>query len=82
MVGGPDKADPLQPQAADAGTKLETKGFDPKILGQLVAGLVAWALLRYTGIELPPEGEVAVAAVVGIVAGYFSPAPDTKRVPK
>jgi hypothetical protein len=54
-----------------------TIGVDPKLIGQLVASAIAWVLLRYTGIELPPEAEVGIAALVGVVAGALSPAPKT-----
>jgi hypothetical protein len=54
-----------------------TIGVDPKLIGQLVASAIAWVLLRYTGIELPPEAEVGIAALVGVVVGALSPAPKT-----
>jgi hypothetical protein len=61
--------------------KRKTEGFDPKLIGQLISGLVAWALARFfPGVELPPEAEVAIAAVVGAVVGYLSPAPKTEVV--
>ena len=61
--------------------KRKTEGIDPKVPAQLIAGLITWALARFIpGLELPPEVEVAIAALVGVVIGYLAPAPVTKVV--
>ncbi len=59
-------------------TKRRTVGIDPKIIAQLVSSVIAWALLRYTGVELDPEAEAGIAAAVGVVVGWFAPAPKTE----
>jgi hypothetical protein len=60
--------------------KRKTEGIDPKVPAQLIASLIAWAIARFAGIDLPPEAEVAIAAVVGVIVGYLSPAPKTVPV--
>jgi hypothetical protein len=61
--------------------KRTTEGIDPKLIAQLVASAIAWVLARYAGISLPPEAEVGIAAVVGVLVGYLAPAPKTTVVP-
>jgi hypothetical protein len=56
----------------------KTDGIDPKLVAQLIASAIAWAVARFAGIDLPPEAEVAIAAVVGVIVGYLAPAPRTK----
>jgi hypothetical protein len=58
-------------------TKRKTIGLDPKIIAQLVSSAVAWAILRYAGIELDPEAEAGIAALVGVIVGWLAPAPKT-----
>jgi hypothetical protein len=47
-------------------------GISPKVIGQLVASAVAWALAHFA-VQLPPEAAAAIAAVVGGLAGYVAP---------
>lgn len=63
-------------------TVSENGGFalDPKIIGQLVSSAIAWVILRYAGIDLPPEAEAGIAAAVGVLVGFLSPAPKTAVV--
>lgn len=58
-------------------TNRRTIGVDPKIIGQLIASAITWVVLRYAGIELPPEAEAGIAALVGVIVGWLSPAPKT-----
>jgi hypothetical protein len=48
-------------------------GLSPKVLAQLLAAAVTWAL-GYFAIDLTPELSAAIAAVVGAIAGYQAPA--------
>jgi hypothetical protein len=61
-------------------TKTKTLGVDPKIVAQLIASAVAWLLARYAGLDLPPEAEAGIAAVVGVLVGALAPAPKTVTV--
>lgn len=69
-----------------AAVKYKTVGgplgsIDPKLITQLISSVIAWALARYIpGLKLPPEAEMAIAAFVGVVVGYISPAPRTVPV--
>jgi hypothetical protein len=60
-------------------TTQKTVGTDPKVPIQAVV-TAAVAVLAYFGIDLDPAIAGAIAVVVGIIAGYFAPAP--KTVPK
>ena len=60
-------------------TTQKTVGVDPKVPIQAVVTAVV-AVLAYFGIDLDPAIAGAVAVVLGIIAGYLSPAP--KTVPK
>lgn len=59
--------------------KYETQGVDPKIPIQAVVTAVV-AVLAYFGIDLDPAIAGAVGVVLGIIAGYFAPAPKTTPV--
>lgn len=60
-------------------TKRKTVGVDPKVPIQAVV-TAAVAVLAYFGIDLDPALAGAIAVVLGIVAGFFSPAPKTVPV--
>jgi hypothetical protein len=91
MVGGPEKeptfgatggSTKVEGQFTSTGpTKLETQGWDPKVIAQALATLVV-GVAAYFGFELSPEVAGGIAVVLGILAGRIAPAPDTKRVPK
>ncbi len=56
--------------------KRRTRGIDPKaVVGPFVA-IILYLLSRY-GIELPEEVSAAIAAILGVLAAYLSPAPET-----
>jgi membrane associated rhomboid family serine protease len=54
----------------------KTVGVDPKVPVQAVVAIIAWAVAHFAGIDLSPEAEAAIAAVLGIVAGVLAPAPN------
>lgn len=54
--------------------KRRTIGVDPKIIGQAIATIIAFAL-SFFAIELSAEVSSAIAVVVGLIAGALSPAP-------
>jgi hypothetical protein len=59
--------------------KRKTVGVDPKVPIQAVV-TAAVAVLAYFGIDLDPALAGAIAVVIGIIAGFFSPAPKTEPV--
>ena len=56
--------------------KYRTEGTDPKVPIQAVVTAVV-AILAYFGIDLDPALAGGIAVVIGIIAGYFAPAPKT-----
>ena len=60
-------------------TTQKTVGTDPKVPIQAVV-TAAVAVLAYFGIDLDPAIAGGIAVLLGIIAGYFAPAP--KTVPK
>lgn len=57
-------------------TKTRTVGVDPKLPIQAVGAVVAF-LASYFGLELDSEVSLAIATVLGFVAGYFGPVAKT-----
>jgi hypothetical protein len=60
----------------------KTVGVDPKVPAQLIAAAVAWLIAHFAGIELSPEAEAGIAALVGVIAGALAPAPRTVTTTK
>jgi hypothetical protein len=56
--------------------KQKTVGVDPKLPIQAVVTAVV-AVLAYFGINLDPAIAGGIAVLLGIIAGYFAPAPKT-----
>lgn len=54
----------------------KTVGVDPKVPVQAITTVV-WFLATYFGLDLDAEVAGAVAVLIGLVAGYFSPAATT-----
>jgi len=60
-------------------TSQKTVGTDPKVPIQAVVTAVV-AVAAYFGLDIDPAIAGGIAVLLGIIAGYFSPAP--KTVPK
>lgn len=67
--------------ATGSGLKLKTKGLALKVPAQAITTVVVW-LLAYFGVDLPPDVSLAIAAIIGFVAGIVAPAaPTTTAAP-
>lgn len=62
-------------------TTRKTIGVDPKVPVQAIATVIV-ALAAYFGLELSEEVSVALAVVLGTIAGIAAPAPNTQEVRK
>jgi predicted RND superfamily exporter protein len=60
--------------------KTKTQGVDPKLPIQAVVTAVV-AVLAYFGINVDAGLAGAIGVVLGLIAGYFAPAPKTVEVP-
>lgn len=56
--------------------KRKTKGIDPKVPVQAVVAAIV-AVLAYFGFDIDPAISGVIATVLGLIAGYFAPAPQT-----
>jgi hypothetical protein len=56
--------------------KRRTVGIDLKVPAQALATILVFVLTRY-GIELDTATSGAISVLLGVVLGYFAPAPAT-----
>lgn len=61
--------------------KYKTVGLDPKLPTQAVVVVIAFVLSHF-GVNLTVEVSLALATIIGFVAGFFAPAPKTTLAPK